>query len=163
MMISIKYASHLPVLTKIFEATTGDILELGVGIYSTPYLHWMCFERGRKLSSYESDQKWAYYFRDSRRVFHDIHHTENWDDLKIDQFWDFVFIDHAPDIRRGIEAGRLAQHAKYVIIHDSEDTEDHKYNYSKIYPLFKYRYDYQKAVPRTTVLSNFIDPNVLFT
>ena len=157
MMISIRYASHLPILSKVVEITKGPILELGIGLYSTPFLHWMCFSAKRKLTSYDSDSKWIRYFRDSKSDFHEILQIDDWDSLKIDKYWDLALIDHAPDARRGIEAGRLAKNAKFVILHDSEPESDTKYGYSKIYPLFKYRFDYTDALPNTTVLSNYVD------
>ena len=54
MRINITWGSHLPILIKLVGETTGDILELGIGLYSTPFLHWSCFPNKRKLVSYES-------------------------------------------------------------------------------------------------------------
>lgn len=156
-MISIKYGSHLPVLTKIVGMTKGPILELGIGLYSTPFLHWACSPTKRKLTSYDSAEGWIRYFRDCRTDFHEVNLITDWDKLEINNFWDIVLIDHAPDIRRGVEAKRLANNAKYVILHDSELGHDALYKYSEAYPLFKYRFDYTTAYPHTTVLSNFAD------
>lgn len=158
MRISIKYASHLPVLTKIVENTNGPILELGIGVYSTTYLHWACFPKKRRLTSYDNTEKWTHYFRDCRSDFHDIKFIDDWDKLAIDQFWDIVLIDHDPSNQRGITARKFANSAKYIILHDSEPESDSTYGYSEIYPLFKYRFNYtlyKKA--HTTVLSNFVD------
>ena len=77
--------------------------------------------------------------------------------MEILELWDIVLIDHSPDKRRGIEAKRLANNAKYIILHDSEPDKDKLYQYSKAYPHFKFRYDYTEAYPNTTVLSNFVD------
>lgn len=162
MMISIKYGSHFPVLTKLVNETTGPILELGMGLYSTPYLHWTALSNKRKLTSYDSEAKWVNYFRDSRHEFHEINLIEDWNTLPIDKYWDIVFIDHGPDERRSIEAERLQNNSKYIVIHDSESENDSKYGYSRIYPQFKYRFDYRLFLPNTTILSNFEDPNILF-
>ena len=43
------WSSHLPVLIKLMAMTSGDVLEVGTGIYSTPFLHWACFSQGRNL------------------------------------------------------------------------------------------------------------------
>ena len=155
MMISIKYASHLPVLTRLLPTTTGPVLELGIGLYSTPYLHWICSASRRQLTSYDSDPKWIRYFRDAKSDIHEVALIDDWDKMPIDMFWDIAFIDHAPDHRRSIEAKRLANNAKYLILHDTEPEVDSLYGYSQIYPLFKYRYDYTLAKPYTTILSNF--------
>lgn len=157
MKISIKYGSHLPVLTKIVEITDGPILELGIGLYSTPFLHYACLPTKRKLISYESDPGWIRYFRDCRADFHEVNQIEDWDKLDVSGRWDIAFIDHHPGHRRAIEAGRLAKLAKYVILHDSEPQNDKNVQYSTIYPLFKYRFDYTDCLPHTTVVSNFVD------
>ena len=61
---SFNYATHLPCLMKAVEKTTGDILELGVGLFSTPYLHYVAMLQNRKLVSYENVPEWAQYFID---------------------------------------------------------------------------------------------------
>ena len=157
MRISKTYGTHLPVLIKLLGITDGPILELGIGLYSTTYLHWTCFSKKRKIVSYENQAGWIYYFEKYRSDFHQINFIENWDELEVKDFWDIILIDHGPDIRRGIDAGRFANNAKYIILHDSEPKNDYRYRYSEIYPLFKYRFDFNEVIPHTTVLSNFVD------
>lgn len=157
MMISIRYGSHLPVLAKLVEITNGPILELGIGLYSTPYLHYACLPTKRKLSSYENHPRWLRYFRDSRNDYHDLNLMEDWDKLEINQIWDIALIDNDPEPRRKEDAKRLAHNAKYIVLHDSEPERDDVLKYSEIYPLFKYRYDYTLVRPNTTVLSNYFD------
>lgn len=156
-MISIRYGSHLPVLTKLVQKTKGPILELGIGLYSTPYLHYACLPTKRKLVSYENDEGWIRYFRDCRSDFHEINHIDDWDKLETDSFWDIIFVDHHPGPRRSLEAKRFANQANYIIIHDSEPQNDGNVKYSEIYPLFKYRFDYTTVLPHTTILSNFVN------
>ncbi len=157
MRIRIKYGSYLPILTKIVEMTDGPILELGIGLYSTPYLHYACLPTKRPLVSYENSPEWVRYFRDCRNDFHEINFIEDWDKLSTNTFFDVAFVDHGPPLRRSIEAKKLINFTKYIILHDSEPENDQHYKYSEIYPLFKYRYDYKDSFPHTTVVSNFID------
>ena len=157
MKISIRYASHLPVLTKIVELTDGPILELGTGLYTTPYLHFACLPSGRQLTSYESNADWIRYFKDCRSDFHTVNFISEWNSLNTSCFWDIVLVDHSPDSRRKDEVKRLANKAKYLILHDSDLENDTLYKYSEVYPLFKYRFDYTICKPHTTVLSNFVD------
>lgn len=157
MKISIRYGSHLPVLTKLVQETKGPILELGIGLYSTPYLHYACLPTKRKLVSYENEEGWIRYFRDCRSDYHEINYIDDWDKLETDDFWDIIFVDHHPGFRRSVETKRLADKANYIVIHDSEPQNDPNVKYSEIYPLFKYRLDYTASFPHTTVLSNFID------
>jgi len=158
-----KYGSHLPILSKLVDKTDGPILELGVGLYSTPYLHWACFSKKRNLTSYENMASWLKYFRDCRTANHTIDVIEDWKKMDYgDKFYDIAFIDHEPFEERIISAKKLANNAKYIILHDSDPESDHLNHYSEIYPLFKYRYDYHQAKPFTTVLSNLVDLKDLY-
>jgi len=130
MKISIKYGSHLPVLTKLVNITTGPILELGIGLYSTPYLHWICKSTKRQLTSYESEPGWIKYFRDCRDEFHSLNLIADWDTLDVNDFWDIAFVDHAPDSRRKTEARKLINNAKFIVLHDSNPENDTLYRYS---------------------------------
>jgi len=68
-----------------------------------------------------------------------------------------VLVDHSPSERRIVEIRKLANLAKYIVIHDSEPNKDREYHYSTIYPLFKYRYDFKDVIHNTVLLSNFVD------
>lgn len=157
MRISRRYGSHLPVLMKAVTETKGAIVELGIGLYSTVYLHWACFPTKRTLVSYDNSQGWIDHFKDYRSDFHTICVVSDWNAVPLEKEWDVAFVDHAPDMRRGIDAIRLAKHAKYVIVHDSEAKHEHLYGYQMVYPHFKYRLDFTWTYPTTTILSNFCD------
>lgn len=151
--------SHLPVLIKIINLTTGPVLELGMGMFSTHYLHWACYENRRKLVSYENDPKhllfdWSQSFLND---YHEVRFIDNWDNADLSGHWDVVLVDHAPTPRRRTEIGRLANSADYVVVHDSQPERERWQRLSQIYPLFKYRKDFGRENPLTTVLSNFKD------
>ena len=152
-----RWGSHLPVLMKLFPLTSGVILELGTGIYSTPYLHWSCFLANRKLISYESQEKYYEKARQYRNSRHRVRFAEDWDKLDIEGFFDIIFIDIHPGSKRKNLAAKLKDSGLFIVLHDSEPTEDDCYKYSEIYPLFKYQYHYTKINPNTSVLSNFLD------
>ena len=154
--------SHIPVLIKVLNNSTGDILELGTGLNSTPVIHWLCSESKRKIDSYESIPMFHRIAWNYENDFHKVHFIEDWDKLDLSKHWGVVFIDHAPGNRRLVELERVAQCADYVIVHDTEPRSDWHYNYSKGFPKYKYRYDYTKSYPHTTVLSNFFDPGLLW-
>lgn len=109
------------------------------------------------MTSYDNVEVWIRYFRDCRADFHDVKFIDDWDKLVIDKFWDIAFIDHEPYERRKVEAKRLSNNAKYLILHDSDPESEPLHKYSEIYPFFKYHFDYTLAKPYTTVLSNFVD------
>jgi len=160
MWVSIKYSTHLPVLMEVMNRTTGDVLELGPGVFSTPVLHWMCETKGRNLLSIENDPKWSWF---CRQFFETDKHkhilVKDWDEAKvhIDKPWDVVLIDHSPSKRRVKEITILANKAKFMVLHDADPDKDWDYHYSTIYPLFKYKYLFTDAFHNVALLSNFID------
>jgi len=153
------YCSFIPVLIKTVLATNGDVLEMGTGIYSTPLLHWMCSPHGRNLVSYENSEKSLLVFgtRSFEDEFHKVFLVEDWDSIDIQKDWDVVLIDHAPAERRKVDAIKVADHAKYVILHDSDGRLNKHYGYNEVYPHFRYRFDFCYQRPYTTVLSNLVD------
>jgi len=153
----IRFSSHLPLLIRMIIETTGDVLECGTGLFSTPVLHWLCVPDKRRLVSYDSNIN--YYKIATQYVceFHIVNYVEDWDKIDIEKPWDVVFIDHEWN-RRNIEARRVADYAKFVIIHDTCGRDERYYHYKETYPLYKYSYQFLTR-PRTKVLSNFVDVN----
>lgn len=159
MKVSLAYGTHLPCLIKALEKTNGDILELGTGIFSTPYLRYMCMLNNRKLVSYENFESWykfllKYYTPNQN---HEINFIDEYSKAPIDRSWDVVLIDQTPDISRSEEIRRLKDVAKYIVIHDANPSNDKVTHYSSIYPLFKYRTDWKGDNNSAVVLSNLVD------
>lgn len=151
------WSSHYAVLVKAMEICDGPILELGIGLFSTSLLHWLCLEQGKKLVSYEDNPFYLKICRDFRDNFHKVLLIDNWDAIDIENtHWGMAFIDHRHE-RRLIDARRIAHNADYVICHDTQESERKVYGYNQLFPEFKYIYHYTKASPNTTVLSNFKD------
>jgi hypothetical protein len=159
MNVSGNYGTHLAALIKAMSKTDGDVLELGMGLFSTPYLHYQCMLSNRKLVSYVNFKSYAQFFLDYGypNANHEIILIDDYAHAKINKPWDVVLIDQTPDTSRIIEAKRLANLAKYIIIHDSNGRYEKIYHYSKIYPLFKYRTIWDKDSNHATVLSNFVE------
>ncbi len=158
MQTPLKYGSHLPVLMAAVQKTSGDILELGCGVFSTPYLHSVSVLEKRQVLTVDNDRQWLDYFgRDYQTKYHQLVHVPAWDQAKIDHAWDVALIDHAPASRRIVDITRLARLAKYIIIHDSNGRHEAEYHYSRIYPLFRHQFDFTQAYPSTTVLSNRVN------
>ena len=159
MNVSLAYGTHLPCLIKALSKTTGDILELGTGIFSTPYLRYQCMLSNRLLVSYENYKNWydfllKYYTPNEN---HQINFIEKYADAPIDRKWDVVLIDQTPDSSRTEEIRRLANLAKYIVIHDSNPSNYKVTQYDEIYHLFKYKTDWNGDNNRATVLSNLVD------
>jgi len=152
--------SHIPVLIKILEISEGPVLELGTGLNSTPVIHWICNDQEQRyIESYESSEMFYLAARNYRCGHHGVHNVETlggWDKIEIEsQHWGMVFIDHAPGKRRNVEMERVANNADYVVVHDTEPRSDWHYHYSNHFDKYKYRFDYTKAYPHTSIFSNF--------
>lgn len=150
--INPRRGSHLPVLITALRKTQGDVLELGCGIYSTPFIHWICMLDRRRLVTYETEQEFGDYLGYFASDLHIVRFCADVEAVDFSDPWSVVLVDHAPDERRYLTIARL-QHAEYVVAHDSEEEHDSRYRYSSIFDLFKYRKRFDLD-PSTTVFSN---------
>lgn len=157
MKVSKNYGSHLPVLVKAIYESKGPVLELGMGYFSSPVLHWLCADQGRELVSYETEKEFLWTFRDFATLTHRLERVTDWSKIDTEKPWGLAFIDQHPGEQRKEDARRLASWARLVVLHDTEGRLDKYYHYSEIYPLYKYSFYYHKFRPHTTVLSNFVD------
>lgn len=160
MNVSGYYGTHLAPLIQAMSRTTGPVVELGMGLFSTPFLHYACQNAGRALTSYENDASYAEFF--TRYGYdtaggHDIHVVSDWSEAMLERPWDVALVDHSPSQRRIVDIERLANHARYIVIHDSEPKFEGLYHYSRIYKQFKYRTVYDREWRHAAVLSNFHD------
>ena len=169
MKMDIRISSHIPVLIKILENSSGPVLELGCGYFSTPLLYWLCKVQGREFVSYENDKEWARIFearlvrKDEPPIPNMVHYIDDWDRAPIDKKWGVAFIDHRPAKRRVRDIKRLAKLADFVVVHDTQPSHEKQYKYHWAFPKYKYIYTFDKVWPYTSVLSNFKDPKLLLT
>lgn len=139
--------------------TTGPILELGCGLYSTTPLHWACFVPKRKLVTYENNPDYYEFLKAYATDWHEVHCVSSWDSIDISGPWSVAFVDHdspGERDRRFREVQRLG-HAEYVVVHDTERANEQRHRLSEMNALFKYRYQFRDALPNTTVFSNIHD------
>lgn len=149
--------SYMPVLMKAVSMTTGPIFELGCGYVSTPYLHWACFVAKRKLVSFENNPEWYRFASRFSTDFHTVNFVEDWDKIDLSGECEVAFVDHAPDTRRRHDVPRLA-HAHYIVIHDTENSNQRKYRFGRALARFKYHIKYGEAHgPATSLVSNLHD------
>ena len=156
MRISTGLGSHLYALMRVIPKTSGDVLEMGIGIGSTPYLHWACMGK-RHLVSYEQDPKYYSFLKGFASPDHELHLVESYDDADIERPWGVAFIDHGPNLRRIVDIKRIVDYARVLVLHDTAPVWESKYHYKEIYPLFKFRVDYPVAKTWVSVLSNHVD------
>lgn len=152
-------ATHIIPLVKAFDESEGDVLELGTGYFSTTLLDWLCHMTGRKLISYDTIESWGN--RAKKRYeneYHKVSVVRSLDMVNLtDRHWGLVLIDHSPKGKRYVDAIRLRDNADYIVLHDTDLSTERLYHYSKVYPYFKYIYQYTKIEPHTAVISNFKD------
>jgi hypothetical protein len=115
--------SHLPALMACVVVTDGPVLELGMGIFSTPVLHSLCYG-SRRLLSIDEDQTAIYNFCQLMEREHEIRHDFDYRSLDelARQPWSVVLVDHWPSGRRAADALKFLT-AEYVIVHDAEVPE----------------------------------------
>jgi len=157
-----RYGTHMVPLMTVIAHTKGPILELGCGDYSTPLMHALCSSTKRYILSTETDSPWLNLFLYLQTPWHEFVHVTSYDEWKNvgnEKFWSVVLVDHKPIEQRIKDIQRLRPCTEIFVVHD---TEADIYGYEPIFATFKYRYDYRKYIPYTTVVSDTIDVREFF-
>ena len=149
-------ATHQRSLLVALNNTTGPVLELGSGWYSTPILHEICKQQSRMLYTIDNNQEWLSQFSDMESPLHKLECVGWWGDLVFrEPRYGLVFVDHAPACRREDEFRRLLKMADVFVAHDWE--EKPAYGYSRVEKLFKYMAVDSKHSAQTAILSAKVD------
>jgi hypothetical protein len=137
-----KVGSFMPGLRWAVEHTTGPILELGAGYFSTPYL-WGTL---RPVVTYEHDSEWATLIEENVPGLFATLVTE-FEDVPV-QNWAVVLVDgYGWDRARLFE--QLKPRTTVFVVHDTQDP----WVPENAMVSFAYRFDFDED-PRTTVVSN---------
>lgn len=155
------YATHYPILAGVIAKTAGDILELGVGHYSTPLVSFMAKASGRMVVSVDINQEWLKFFsKKFRSINHQYVYTDDnlistyflqspdWRNKK----WGVAFIDCRPEYDRVACLKLLRSNCDYIVAHDTEP-QTQVYNWDKIFDSFPNKYYYSFYGNGTTVVS----------
>jgi hypothetical protein len=165
-----EFASHIPLLYEAVRMTDGEVVELGVGLASTPVLHAICInEKKRRIVSVDDNTSWLAAMKtrcvDSGLVQHDFVHVVNWtENLKpiIDLHPDVVFIDQgAPKSERDCRMQTIrafAGNCKVLVAHDWSNILCTAPDAEEVLRLFRYRYLDQTTHAHTIWLSNWALP-----
>lgn len=163
-----EYGSHFIPLAFACSITSGPVLELGCGDYSTPLLHVLCSLHGRQVMTFDTDKNWLELFEPLQSEMHTLHYVpvyeddwaknprpEQWDQISIPECrWGVVFVDHRPGERRRIDISRFKDKAELIVVHDSQESS---YGYEEVFRDFRYRLDYKRFPTWTTIVSQDID------
>ncbi len=158
--------NHRPLLLLALQNTKGNVLELGMGDGSTPYLHEYCDTNNRKLYSMDNNIEYYERFKGLQNKAHQITCVQ-WGETLFDKIKTIgvALIDHAPAEQRHIDAILLKDKADIIIVHDAEHEgmECDVYYIKKITEQFKYRLDLKisQHAAKTIMLSNKIDVSKL--
>jgi len=158
-----------PLITAVVH-TSGPILELGCGDFSTPLLHAICSVNQRILLSADADKKWLRLFLDLETpwhkfiyvpVFEDPNNPQahKWDQIGKNVHWSIVFIDHSPGKRRATDIQRLRTQTDIFVVHDTEKSYK---DYKLVLESFKYKFIYKRYKKQTTLVSDTINIITLF-
>lgn len=153
------YGTHLPVLMKAMSITDGPVVELGSGMFSTPYLHWECLRTNRCLTTYESKPDFYELFRKYAMNLHKIIFVTDWNNIDLSVPWSVALVDHSPGDRRGLELKKLT-HVDYVVVHDMMNLGHKNYGYLEVLDRFKYFHRFKRlhgSRVYTGILSNSHD------
>lgn len=149
-------ATHQRALVAAAMKTTGPILELGMGWYSTPILHEIAAAQGRMLISADHNHEWILPFRSMASPTHVIHPVGWWGDFNPkEERFGLIFVDHAPACRREDEIRRFLSRGDVFVLHDTE--EKFAYGYNRTIDMFKYRCLDSIHEAQTMIVSNVVD------
>ncbi len=117
-----EWSSFMPALIAALNETSGRVLEIGVGHYSTPALHDYCTKANRHLVSAEEDLDWGSHFRDIYASWNHFFLLGEYDKMipffAQDGQWSVILLDHSLGPRRGADMAMLLPSADFVVIHD---------------------------------------------
>jgi hypothetical protein len=108
------YATHLEALVTTAMNTSGGILELGCGDYSTPILMAIAKAQGREYKCQSSTPEWA-------KRFKGVEIVEDWEEWKPEGQWGMVFMDSDEKTwNRMKRIPLLKGHTNTIVIHDAD-------------------------------------------
>lgn len=152
--------THVPALAAaVAAARAGSVLELGVGMYSTPLLHAMCAAVRRPLVSLDDNLEWIAKVETLRSPGHRIGLVPSWNECLdwLPQYgnWAVIFVDHwtetGQERLRSIDV--MADRCELMVVHDAE----HSVYGDFLNQRFLDRAAYTRMLPWTAIVSNVRD------
>jgi hypothetical protein len=113
------YGSHQSLLLEVAKLSTGPVLELGSGDFSTVQLHEIL--KGRKLVTFDNNEEWLNKYVYLKDDFHDfVSGDANAFYQSDNERWGLVFIDNGTWEDRIDAINKYKDTADYLVIHDTE-------------------------------------------
>ncbi len=149
------WCSHRPLLWWALNyrpVKLYPVVEFGSGEGSTEFLRKYCEDENTMFRSFDSSEEWA---AKTGAVY-----IEDWRTADIYQNASIILVDNAPGEMRHEIMAIMKDRAELIIVHDSEPAAT-GYLLDRVWPLFKYRYDYKVFDTWATVVSNTIDVSLI--
>ena len=162
------YGSNSIPLTVASLISKGDLLELGMGLFSTPLLHNIAAHNNRKIVSVDTSYDWLKRFLIYNLTkTHEIYHVSesNLYEFGLNKKWGLVLVDHAKGGERYRNVISFSKLAEIVVLHDAEKMSEngYKYEHNKVRSYFLYACKFsvypnaqKDFYTSTLILSNFI-------
>lgn len=155
------WCTHQPILIQMIQLTTGNILELGMGDFSTPIINQL--KGDRMAVSLETNAEWYSKFKhfdcnDHRIILQTEYDKFNWNCSHLNIKWGLALVDNAPGESRASNILKLKDNADIILVHDSQEAG---YKYEPVFKLFKFRNRFSDFSTTTEILSNTVDINSL--
>lgn len=113
------YATHLRALIETVLETSGPVLELGCGDYSTPLLKAVCAAQKRHFKAMAANAEWGARFGAE---------IVDWDSWKPEGVWGMVFLDNEESTANRIRRiPALLAHTDVIVLHDADTSSKHKH------------------------------------
>jgi hypothetical protein len=175
------FGTHSVPLALACLNTTGPILELSCGYYSTIMLHGICKTQGRKLLTVDHNRNWLSKFRYLETNWHQFEHVpikprisylndvlyrlnhkvrENidhcWEKVGAGKKWGLALIDHLPAARRVKDLERLRETTDVFVLHNTDKINNFIFRFWPYLSTFRYVYEFNVATS-AVICSDFVD------
>jgi len=145
----IAYGSHQPMLIHILDNTKGNIIEFGMGFYSTHLLHWYGKLANRYVLSVETDTIWFGQY-DCNKILITPERIKEYDFTKMN--FSVALIDGTPNEFRQKFIEVMKDRVDYFVVHDTDEEWKDIYKYD--FSMFNDVYHFRDIKPNTSILSN---------
>lgn len=148
-----EWSSHRPLLfwaLEIMKHSVDPVVEFGSGDGSTKFIRQYCIDNSMKFLTYDSNKEWAGKTGST--------YIENFRTAGIYGPMSVALVDNAPGETRHEIMAIIKDICPLIVVHDSQEPG---YELEKIWPLFKYRYDYKEFNTMASIVSNTIDVSLI--
>lgn len=134
--VEAQWCSFMPALMRAMVSSSGPVLEIGIGHFSTPVLHEVCLAQNRMLISVEDNLEWHENFAAKYVCSNHMLYFADYDQIlptfaEMRSKFGVVFIDESPGGSRRRKSFELFMPvSQYVVVHDY-----HRENSEAIQPL----------------------------